>query len=179
MPRQSLLAANIRENQVGRLLETERLHWRLDGEARHYHSLTRGWVANEVFRRLHPDGLTMGEFLRQEVSSRLGADIYLGLEETEQCRVFDVEMSSWVRPLLLTNWLPRSLGRRDDLGVADLARCVGRELWNSRAEWSTGGQRGGWRIMMLICQLSYVMKTQLKALKASWAFLAFRCVFMA
>ena len=131
MPRQSLLAANIRENQVGRLLETERLHWRLDGEVRHYHSLTRGWVAGELFRRLHPARLTLGEFFRQEISGRLGADIYLGLQETEMSRVVDVEMTSWLRPLL-ANWLPRSLGRRDDLGLPDLARCVGRELWNSR-----------------------------------------------
>ena len=132
MPRESLLRTNIKENHIGRILEAERLHWRLDGEPRHYHSLTRGWLANEVFRRLHPDGITIGEFLSQEISSRLGADIYLGLEEAEQSRVFDVEMTSWVRPLLLTNWLPRNLGRRDDLGVGDLARCVGRELWNSR-----------------------------------------------
>ena len=102
MPRQSLLAANIRENQVGRLLETERLHWRQDGEVRHYHSLTRGWVAGELFRRLHPARLTLGEFFRQEISGRLGADIYLGLQETEMSRVVDVQMTSWLRPLLIS-----------------------------------------------------------------------------
>ena len=132
MPRQSLLTANIKENHIGRILEAERLHWRLDGEVRHYHSLTRGWLANELFRRLHPDRRTIGEFLREEISGRLGLDIYLGLQETELSRVFDVEMSSWTRPVLLTNWLPRNLGRRADLSVADLARCVGRELLNSR-----------------------------------------------
>ena len=132
MPRESLLTANIKDNHIGRILEAERLHWRLDGEARHYHSLTRGWLANEVFRRVHPDRKTIGEFLREEISGRLGLDIYLGLQETELGRVFDVEMSSWTKPLLLTNWLPRSLGRRDDLGVGDLLRCVARELLNSR-----------------------------------------------
>ena len=79
MPRQSLLTANIKENHIGRILEAERLHWRLDGEVRHYHSLTPGWLANELFRRLHPDRRTIGEFLREEISGRLGLDIYLGL----------------------------------------------------------------------------------------------------
>ena len=117
--------------EIGRIIEAERLHWRLDGEPRQYHSLTRGWVANEVFRRVHPDKITIGEFIRQEISNKLEVDIYLGLQEAELSRVSDVKMSSWVRPVL-TNSLPRSLGRWDDLHLLDLSRVVWREVTRSR-----------------------------------------------
>ena len=131
VPRQSLLTANIKKNEIGRIIEAENLHWRLDREPRQYHSLTRGWVANEVFRRVHPDKITIGEFIRREISSKLKVDIYLGLQEEELERVSDVKMSSWVRPLV-TDLLPRRLGRGDDLHLVSLVRVVWREVRRSR-----------------------------------------------
>ena len=88
-------------------------------------------MANEVFRRVHPDKITIGEFIRREISSKLKVDIYLGLKEEELERVSDVKMSSWVRPLV-TDLLPRSLGRADDLHLVSLGRVVWREVRRSR-----------------------------------------------
>ena len=31
---------------------------------REYHAVTRGYILNEIFRRVEPSGRTMGEFLR-------------------------------------------------------------------------------------------------------------------
>ena len=73
---------------------------------REYHGITRGFVAQEVFRRVEPAGRTIGQFLRwligtilaspcyiidslvcfsrQEVLGPLGADVFIGLSEEEQ-----------------------------------------------------------------------------------------------
>ena len=43
--------------------------------------MTRGWVLNEIFRRVDPERRTMGEFLRQDVCGPLGVQAYFGVEE--------------------------------------------------------------------------------------------------
>ena len=55
-------------------------HWPEEGP-REYHSLTRGWVANEVFRRLEPGGRTIGEYLAEDVAKALGADVFVGVSQ--------------------------------------------------------------------------------------------------
>ena len=55
-------------------------HWPEEGP-REYHSLTRGWVANEVFRRLEPGGRTIGEYLAEDVAKPLGADVFVGVPQ--------------------------------------------------------------------------------------------------
>ncbi len=35
------------------------------GTVREYHSMSRGFILNEIFRRADPKGRTIGEFLRQ------------------------------------------------------------------------------------------------------------------
>ena len=37
------------------------------GVKRQYHTLTKDCVSNEIFRRVHPQGLTMGEYMSQIV----------------------------------------------------------------------------------------------------------------
>ena len=64
---------NIKKNNVGKVIENHPQTWPANGR-REYHALTRGWVANEIFRRVHPAGLTIGEFLQAEVASPLGTD---------------------------------------------------------------------------------------------------------
>jgi len=61
---------NIKRNNVGIVIEKKKPYWPKTGK-REYHGLTRGWIANEVFRRVHPDGLTIGEFLTEEVAKPL------------------------------------------------------------------------------------------------------------
>jgi len=64
----------IKANKVGKVLEEEKQHFPPEklGSDRDYHACTRGVIMNEVFRRVHPKGSTIGEFLREEVCGPLG-----------------------------------------------------------------------------------------------------------
>ena len=57
-----------------------------DGHRREYHAVTRGWIVNELFRRVDPAGRTIGEFLREDISAPLGVDAYIGLKLQEVTR---------------------------------------------------------------------------------------------
>lgn len=55
------------------------------GTAHGYHAVTIGVIEGELVRRI--TGLTIGAFLRDEVAQPLGADIWIGLPESEERRV--------------------------------------------------------------------------------------------
>lgn len=110
---EDLFTVNIKQNAIGRIIEGHALSFGAsgDGGKREYHALTRGWIVNEVFRRVDPTGRTIGEFLREDISQPLNADAVIGVNEQE------VERVSKVRALgfgyqLLQSLKPRFLGRR-------------------------------------------------------------------
>ncbi|WP_239017289.1 serine hydrolase domain-containing protein [Seongchinamella sediminis] len=109
---EDLFTENIKQNAVGRIIEAHAPSYGASGGGkREYHALTRGWIVNELFRRVEPQGRTIGEFLREEISGPLDADVVIGVREEEMARVFKV------RPLgfgyqLLQSLVPRFLGRR-------------------------------------------------------------------
>ena len=51
------------------------------GSRQAYHAISRGWILNEVVRRVDPKGRTIGEFLREDIAHPLGlqAELHLGL----------------------------------------------------------------------------------------------------
>jgi len=53
------LPKNLRLNKVGKMLEESEQEWPEEGR-RQYHGNSRGWIANEIFRRVHPEGSTIG-----------------------------------------------------------------------------------------------------------------------
>jgi CubicO group peptidase (beta-lactamase class C family) len=55
------------------------------GTATSYHAMTYGWLAGEIVRRI--TGKSFGAFVRDEIAAPLGADIFVGLAETEEPRV--------------------------------------------------------------------------------------------
>ncbi|MCP5043065.1 MAG: beta-lactamase family protein, partial [bacterium] len=66
---EDLLVENIKENRVGSVIERHRARFPGGkGGRREYHAITRGWIANEIFRRVDPGGRTIGEFLSEEIS---------------------------------------------------------------------------------------------------------------
>lgn len=109
---EDLFTENIKKNAVGRIIEQ---HAPSFGDSRagrrQYHALTRGWIVNELFRRVDPAGRTIGEFLREEVSGPLGADVVIGVREDEMPRVSPVRMLG-IGYQFLQSLLPRFLGRR-------------------------------------------------------------------
>ena len=51
---------------------------------REYHALTRGFIIQELFRRVEPHHRSIGTFLKAEVFDPLGLHINIGLSEEEQ-----------------------------------------------------------------------------------------------
>jgi hypothetical protein len=55
---------NIKKNSVGKVIE-ESKSFIIAGSPRIYHGFSRDWITGEVFRRVEPNGRTMGEYLRE------------------------------------------------------------------------------------------------------------------
>jgi CubicO group peptidase (beta-lactamase class C family) len=105
-----LLTKNIKKNSVGQIIEGHSQKFS-DGNRREYHAVTRGWIVNEVFRRVDPAERTIGEFLREDISEKMEADAIIGVKQEELSRV------SKVSPLgfgfqLLESLKPKFFGRR-------------------------------------------------------------------
>ena len=107
-----LLPDNIKANRVGRIIEGQKQHFRsIETGPREYHAMTRGWIANEVFRRVDPAGRTIGEYLAEEISGPLQADVVVGLNGGQLARVSDITpLGIWRH--LRASFRPKFLGRR-------------------------------------------------------------------
>ncbi len=120
-----LLTQNLKKNKIGRIIEAQKQSFgSKDGERREYHAVTRGWIANELFRRVDPAGRTIGEFLREDISGPLDVDVIIGVKEEELDRV------SKISPLgfgfqFLESLKPKFLGRRI---VHNIFQILGRLL---------------------------------------------------
>ncbi len=101
---------NIKRNTVGRVIENHGLDFSPTGR-REYHAITRGWIVNEVFRRVDPAGRTIGEFLRQDIRGTMGADVVVGVSEEDRERMFPVKPLGFGYQLL-QSFVPRFLGRK-------------------------------------------------------------------
>jgi len=55
------------------------------GSAHIYHPVTIGWIVSELVRRV--TGSTVGEWVEENVASRLGISLFFGLPQTERSRV--------------------------------------------------------------------------------------------
>ena len=109
---EDLLTENIKRNRVGMIVENQTARFRAGQRSRReYHAITRGWILNELFRRVDPASRTIGEFLREDISSPLAADAFIGVREA------DLDRISKVTPLgfgfqFFESLKPRFLGRR-------------------------------------------------------------------
>ena len=123
-----LLTENIKLNNVGRVIESHIQKYRKGGGSkREYHAITRGWIANEVFRRVEPAGRTIGEFLREDISEPLQVDAVIGVKEGELNRV------SRVSPLgfgfqFLESLKPKFLKRRIERNIFQIIALLVRIL---------------------------------------------------
>jgi CubicO group peptidase (beta-lactamase class C family) len=112
MALEDLFTQSIKENAVGQIIESHPQRFPKGAEnKREYHAVTRGWIVNEVFRRVDPAGRTIGEFLRQDISDPLGVDAVIGLRKEELPRVSRVWPLGF-RFQLLESLKPKFLGRR-------------------------------------------------------------------
>jgi CubicO group peptidase (beta-lactamase class C family) len=61
---EDMFTENIKNNSIGKVIETDTCTY-INGFTRRYHPITRDWISNEIFRRVEPQGRTMGEYLRE------------------------------------------------------------------------------------------------------------------
>ena len=102
---------NIKANVLGHPVEEAIPQWPVveagaknpDGSEtrRHYHSLTRGWILNEIIRRVDPNQRTLGEILQEDLQID---DIFCGLGENELKRTANLTTNSkfWILVQSLT-----------------------------------------------------------------------------
>ena len=77
-----LLPENIKQNSIGKIIETDTPVWPT-GFVRMYHTLSKDWITNEIFRRVEPQHRTMGEYFRQEIAPKYGIDLVIGVKEED------------------------------------------------------------------------------------------------
>ena len=69
-----------------------------------YHNITRDLVSNELFRRVHPEEKTMGEYLREVVRPKHQIDIIIGMTDKEQLQRINYKpQSEWTTYKLVWN----------------------------------------------------------------------------
>lgn len=78
-------------------LERSRLWWE-PGTQCGYHAATFGWLNGEVVRRV--SGLSIGQYLRDEIACPLGADVAIGIDTSQQERVAEALQPSRLGRLL-------------------------------------------------------------------------------
>ena len=118
----------LQNNAVGKVVERQTQKYRTGpGNQREYHGITRGLIANEVFRRVEPSGRTMGQFLREEISEPLGADVFIGLRDEELPRISEVATPGFGYQFF-QSLIPRAMGRKVDLNLMQAVAKIFRLL---------------------------------------------------
>jgi CubicO group peptidase (beta-lactamase class C family) len=142
-----LLTENIKQNKVGQVIERQPLRFPSGGvNKREYHAITRGWVVNELFRRVDPAGRTVGEYLNEEISTPLDADAIIGVKEADLKRISKVVLLGWGF-LFFESLKPKFLGRKVTHGVLQIIGRLIRFFMRSR-HGTTGGAPApfkGWK----------------------------------
>ncbi len=129
---------SIRRNAIGAVIERQRQKFRPGAEnRREYHAMTRGWIANELFRRVEPSGRTMGQFLREEISTPLGIDVFIGVHDQELPRINPV-VPLGLRYQFLQSLRPRVMGRKIELNLLQIII----KLWRLGAGLRKSTRRG-------------------------------------
>lgn len=129
---EDLLTENIKLNKIGSIIESHRQKFRSDGgSTREYHAVTRGWIVNEVFRRVDPNGRTIGEFIREDIRDPLGVDVNIGVEKEDLHRVVRVSPLKFGFQLA-ESLKPKFLGRKMEHNIFQTTGRVLRLLPNMR-----------------------------------------------
>ncbi len=109
---QNLLTQEIKNNSIGSVIESLSPKKPKDPELRrNYHALTRGWLANELFRRVEPQGRTIGEYLKENISGPLDIDVYVGVKDQDIDRRGTLWMPS-IAFYFKESFKPNFMGRR-------------------------------------------------------------------
>ena len=113
IPATKLYAEAIRNGSVSDIVAKQKpIHE--PGTAFQYHALTRGWIVNEIVRRVDEKGRTIGQFLHEEVTIplNLNQELYIGTPPEEHHRIapLNAELQNDYLFNLKNLALPRFLG---------------------------------------------------------------------
>jgi hypothetical protein len=74
---------SIKQNYLGKIIE-DTPSVIPTGYERNYHSTTRDWITNEIFRRVEPKGRTYDEYMKEELVSIIDNGINITLNADEK-----------------------------------------------------------------------------------------------
>ena len=135
IPLPALHREQIKANTIGKIIEQQQSVFR-QASKREYHALTRGWVANEVFRRCDEQQRTIGEFLQDEICTPLNIQAHVGLSQDQLAQRVPVQPIGFGRTLR-ESLTPTLMGRRMENNFwqlsARLAPLIGGMRDRSRA----------------------------------------------
>ena len=121
LSRESLLRENIKKNKVGEVIERQEQSFPAT-QKRAYHAVTRGWIANEVFRRVEPSGATVGEDL-EKIAEGLAASVHIGVNQRQLSNYCPI--SHMKGPyVFVQSLIPKALGRAIDPNIFDLMKLM-------------------------------------------------------
>ena len=119
------LRDNLKDNAMGEMIEKAKpfylkTNFNSDGtfSFRSYHALSRGWIVNEIVRRVDPEGRTIGEILRQDINIP-GVHCGLNDREMKSHSSFNFINPLWV---LYQIFLPQRYGKKIEYGVWDFVK---------------------------------------------------------
>ena len=107
---------NIKKNHMGAWIENLKPHYphlEKHGSKCEYHVYTRGWILNEIIRRIDPEHRTMNEIFREEVNID---GIHITLEENETQKLVGLTQLG-VSSTLIESMKPKWAGRRFDPNI--------------------------------------------------------------
>ena len=109
---------------MGKIIEDETPRKFPHGMTRAYHALTKDWISNEIFRRVEPQGRTMGEYFHQEIKEKYNLQINIVNSPEDNAITQNVQWASkWLNMKLMMKkdsnaayHLPTMISKRKELG---------------------------------------------------------------
>jgi len=84
---------------MSKALERQKPNWEL-GTGAGYHSITYGWVVDQLLRRVDPKKRSLGQFFREEIAEPNNLDFYIGLPLELEHRVARIKHPRILRDVL-------------------------------------------------------------------------------
>jgi hypothetical protein len=90
---------NLKTNKLSKIIENQKPRHK-EGSKRVYHSITRGWIVNEILIRVDPKHRNMNQFIKDEIACplKIGNQISVGLPR----ELWHLDTSIKIKPLYKT-----------------------------------------------------------------------------
>ncbi len=116
---------NIKKNPIGKVIEEaeQKFPPKTMGTDREYHGMTRGLILNEIFRRVEPQGRTIGEFLRDEVCGPMNADVVIGTNKEDEEKLKKLTAPS-MGTVACHSMIPKAVSHRIEVSMWGMIKSM-------------------------------------------------------